>query len=159
MVRSRWLLAPLLFISFTAIFTHAESDTLSWANARSLSPHTVELVINGRVASAQLPALIDDRGNPYLRAVDMLSVGLPIALQEQVLVDGYPFLPLGKLDGYRVDAQVGQQRISLTSYNSIPENTPLAEEHAPFQGPRKPCLLYTSPSPRDVEESRMPSSA
>ena len=24
---------------------------------------------------------------------------------------------------------------------------------------RKNCLLYTSPSPRDVEESRMPSSA
>ena len=24
---------------------------------------------------------------------------------------------------------------------------------------RNPCLLYTSPSPRDVEESRMPSSA
>ena len=24
---------------------------------------------------------------------------------------------------------------------------------------RHPCLLYTSPSPRDVEESRMPSSA
>ena len=26
-------------------------------------------------------------------------------------------------------------------------------------GPSLPCLLYTSPSPRDVEESRMPSSA
>ena len=26
-------------------------------------------------------------------------------------------------------------------------------------GPDKSCLLYTSPSPRDVEESRMPSSA
>ena len=25
--------------------------------------------------------------------------------------------------------------------------------------PLEPCLLYTSPSPRDVEESRMPSSA
>ena len=25
--------------------------------------------------------------------------------------------------------------------------------------PRRVCLLYTSPSPRDVEESRMPSSA
>ena len=25
--------------------------------------------------------------------------------------------------------------------------------------PLKTCLLYTSPSPRDVEESRMPSSA
>ena len=26
-------------------------------------------------------------------------------------------------------------------------------------GSQTPCLLYTSPSPRDVEESRMPSSA
>ena len=25
--------------------------------------------------------------------------------------------------------------------------------------PRYPCLLYTNPSPRDVEEGRMPSSA
>ena len=31
----------------------------------------------------------------------------------------------------------------------------------PFQDPKQSviCLLYTSPSPRDVEESRMPSSA
>ena len=28
-----------------------------------------------------------------------------------------------------------------------------------IQGKFKNCLLYTSPSPRDVEESRMPSSA
>ena len=28
-----------------------------------------------------------------------------------------------------------------------------------FQPVAKACLLYTSPSPRDVEESRMPSSA
>ena len=27
------------------------------------------------------------------------------------------------------------------------------------RGPYSSCLLYTSPSPRDVEESRMPSSA
>ena len=27
------------------------------------------------------------------------------------------------------------------------------------EGHRRACLLYTSPSPRDVEESRMPSSA
>ena len=31
----------------------------------------------------------------------------------------------------------------------------LMQSHAPF----RICLLYTSPSPRDVEESRMPSSA
>ena len=29
----------------------------------------------------------------------------------------------------------------------------------PALRPIYPCLLYTSPSPRDVEESRMPSSA
>ena len=28
-----------------------------------------------------------------------------------------------------------------------------------FTGKKEGCLLYTSPSPRDVEESRMPSSA
>ena len=30
---------------------------------------------------------------------------------------------------------------------------------AKYQNFTKACLLYTSPSPRDVEESRMPSSA
>ena len=29
----------------------------------------------------------------------------------------------------------------------------------PLSGTNHTCLLYTSPSPRDVEESRMPSSA
>ena len=32
------------------------------------------------------------------------------------------------------------------------------KEHTKKENPRV-CLLYTSPSPRDVEESRMPSSA
>ena len=36
--------------------------------------------------------------------------------------------------------------------------TPEAKEDPDF-APLKVCLLYTSPSPRDVEESRMPSSA
>ena len=35
-----------------------------------------------------------------------------------------------------------------------------AEKEILYQlGKAYPCLLYTSPSPRDVEESRMPSSA
>ena len=37
-------------------------------------------------------------------------------------------------------------------------NVPAAENRGDFED-RSPCLLYTSPSPRDVEESRMPSSA
>ena len=47
----------------------------------------------------------------------------------------------------------------------IPESTmtTLEEVDACFKGPTttipKPCLLYTSPSPRDKRQSRMPSSA
>ena len=33
------------------------------------------------------------------------------------------------------------------------------DSDAPFAGPPRPCLLYTSPSPRDRTRSRMPSSA
>ena len=34
-----------------------------------------------------------------------------------------------------------------------------ADAETPEPATPEPCLLYTSPSPRDVEESRMPSSA
>ena len=40
-------------------------------------------------------------------------------------------------------------------YEPVPE--PVLEE--PAKEKWEVCLLYTSPSPRDVEESRMPSSA
>ena len=36
---------------------------------------------------------------------------------------------------------------------------PLDSQGCPYLEPPRVCLLYTSPSPRDVEESRMPSSA
>ena len=39
------------------------------------------------------------------------------------------------------------------------ELVPLAQKVAQVHADTFPCLLYTSPSPRDVEESRMPSSA
>ena len=35
----------------------------------------------------------------------------------------------------------------------------VVEHTAPLLPPNKPCLLYTSPSPRDLSTSRMPSSA
>ena len=46
---------------------------------------------------------------------------------------------------------------SLKASNNISKN--LAEDERKRQESKKSCLLYTSPSPRDVEESRMPSSA
>ena len=43
-------------------------------------------------------------------------------------------------------------RMSIKTY-------PLLSHALSLVGWTSPCLLYTSPSPRDVEESRMPSSA
>ena len=59
--------------------------------------------------------------------------------------------------------------ISSYSYREVDQsdNFFMEDKSAPFLhgvgirdwGDDKACLLYTSPSPRDVEESRMPSSA
>ena len=62
-------------------------------------------------------------------------------------------------------------RRSFDTYDSLKKRctlkiTELAEEYRTIEHNaqalreiRNDCLLYTSPSPRDVEESRMPSSA
>ena len=44
---------------------------------------------------------------------------------------------------------------SINYSEKIPNNVNLGEDRTL----QRACLLYTSPSPRDVEESRMPSSA
>ena len=79
------------------------------------------------------------------------------------------FLP----KGYRVEASMGHVRDLPNNASEIPAahkgqkwanlgvNTE-ADFEPLYVVPRdkkKICLLYTSPSPRDVEESRMPSSA
>ena len=47
----------------------------------------------------------------------------------------------------------------MESLVTLPASQASAEQRAGRAGRLGPCLLYTSPSPRDVEESRMPSSA
>ena len=61
---------------------------------------------------------------------------------------GYPFHPLGKPDQLRTE-----HLRELTTPTLI-----LQGERDGF-GHRNDCLLYTSPSPRDKRQSRMPSSA
>ena len=53
------------------------------------------------------------------------------------------------------DAWLTQQRIHW-----LPEEVPLGDDVRDWQkNLSQPCLLYTSPSPRDPKTSRMPSSA
>ena len=55
-------------------------------------------------------------------------------------------------DAFRIfDAGTGEGTIISTLLSAAHEQFP--------EDPIYVCLLYTSPSPRDVEESRMPSSA
>ena len=68
------------------------------------------------------------------------------------------FMPLGLLRGIirsLVKASVALLEARLKPFRSQPRRS--AEQ--PISSGNRSCLLYTSPSPRDVEESRMPSSA
>ena len=58
------------------------------------------------------------------------------------------------LDSVKVDYYGNQTPINQTANISVEENRTLVI--SPWD---KTCLLYTSPSPRDAHESRMPSSA
>ena len=49
-------------------------------------------------------------------------------------------------------------KVRIIAHHDQNESDIKAEE-LPWAQVMYPCLLYTSPSPRDVEESRMPSSA
>ena len=54
---------------------------------------------------------------------------------------------------------MGRSSTALTNAYNIAENYFNAKKAAEEAKSANACLLYTSPSPRDVEESRMPSSA
>ena len=64
--------------------------------------------------------------------------------------DLYPIKGLTMEDVYDAIYEY-KQRLLKVSYNN--------PEYVAAYGNNYSCLLYTSPSPRDVEESRMPSSA
>ena len=76
----------------------------------------------------------------------ILIIALNINASDQREIDAL-------LDGLHKDAHEGsfQSYFARYSPNAIFLGTDKTE--------RWTCLLYTSPSPRDVEESRMPSSA
>ena len=52
---------------------------------------------------------------------------------------------------------IGSRNLTTDEYVEMVKES--LEKYFPNFDQHKDCLLYTSPSPRDVEESRMPSSA
>ena len=85
-------------------------------------------------------------------AVVGLSMGIsaPGALAQDGAVDAQPAAEQGAVNKANINFN---QKGSITLFKKKG-----AESGTAATG-QKICLLYTSPSPRDVEESRMPSSA
>ena len=95
------------------------------------------------------------------RLTDTLTT---IEIQEilDVLPHRYPFLLVDRVTHF----EIGK---SLKAYKNITFNEPCFTGHFPGQpifpgvlileAMAQACLLYTSPSPRDLSTSRMPSSA
>ena len=75
-------------------------------------------------------------------------------------------VPLDNKDNYTLliavllSAQCTDERVNkVTPALFKLADNPFDMQHVPIDEIYQICLLYTSPSPRDVEESRMPSSA
>ena len=70
---------------------------------------------------------------------------------------------LATATGEALSQRLGDEGFAFANVNTVPEiNDEQRTVDVTFfvdPGRRVYCLLYTSPSPRDVEESRMPSSA
>ena len=72
-----------------------------------------------------------------------------------------PFVEKAKEDRHFVEHH-GQRADGYRKFATIPDAVALKileDHHINPLYPNTPCLLYTSPSPRDRQKSRMPSSA
>ncbi|MBB3047522.1 outer membrane usher protein [Litorivivens lipolytica] len=135
-----------LLLGFSA---QADWNELPWVETSTLSPQKIDLIIDGRTVRTDIRAILHGDSDVYLRAVDMLSAGLPIDLDGQVQVDGYPFLPLRSINGYRISLSKGA--LTLVSTQATKPNSPQTPEFAPFQGPRKSIPLGS----RDVDSVKL----
>jgi len=69
---------------------------------------------------------------------------------------GVKTMPLSREDNTQIVREVC---VAVTAVDQADGTQTMTENmYSPLEGVYS-CLLYTSPSPRDVEESRMPSSA
>ena len=64
----------------------------------------------------------------------------------------------GEINTPNIDA-IGNEGMLFTNYHTTPECAPSRAMLLTGMDNHNTCLLYTSPSPRDLARSRMPSSA
>ena len=79
--------------------------------------------------------------------------------QEIILDHGKNPRNLGKFDNYNKDAKGNNPLCGDNVHVYLRLNENKKVEDIAFEGHGCACLLYTSPSPRDLSTSRMPSSA
>ena len=91
------------------------------------------------------------RRPPPTKAPATPTHGASLAVPDETNLDA--FVPVEALDG-ALTLEVAVAAVDPTQ----PETGP-SLARARFDAPLDDCLLYTSPSPRDKRQSRMPSSA
>ena len=107
------------------------------------------------------PSLMNDKEKAELRSIRKNIKKQPVKLVSQQAVSNSSVLGLNSYMEDLVDPVTGLVRDLKVDDRALPE----AKNYYDFvcnvgkEGSDMPCLLYTSPSPRDRQKSRMPSSA
>ena len=83
----------------------------------------------------------------------------PLLLQAEEEFSNYWYDGKAEISSYQLEIpRYREDREGTATLIYVTENF-LAESQVKLESSPKPCLLYTSPSPRDQRGSRMPSSA
>ena len=91
-----------------------------------------------------------------LLSIKNLSIGINGINECSDVVNGISFgIKNGEIMGIVGESGCGKSMTALAIMGLLPKNAMIRDGSILFNG----CLLYTSPSPRDRQKSRMPSSA
>ena len=119
------------------------------------------LTISGRVFDDADASQVFDGGESGIDGVTVVLYDVAADSCQSVATAGGGLYSFGDLrtKDYRVYETAGETAGALTECPPTESTIDFANKTVIPGTIADPCLLYTSPSPRDVEESRMPSSA